>query len=140
MGIGGSNMLDSAKPVASASAQKPKLYNPVQLPCWEWDLQKAALERFLAKTETPADQMQAAMRTIEQRYQAATGQSLLRAEDKWPPEYRQLFVVLNYVIAERNAARQSLKTMNKSEGNAALHHGLSNGKTSLTYCQPELTL
>jgi hypothetical protein len=140
LGVGGSTLRHSTRPVPSAQ-KHPALYNPTEPPCFEWDLQKAALERFLAETDGPAEAMQAAMRTIEQRYQAATGQSLLqRAENEWPQEYHKLFMMLNYVIAERNAARQSLNDMRKTEGNAALYHGFSNGKTQLVYCQQEMSI
>jgi hypothetical protein len=104
-------------------------------------LEKAALERFLAATEEPADQLQTAMRAIEKRYQAATGQSLLQTEDnKWPQEYQRLYAGLNLLIMQQNAARQSLNDMRKTEGIAALYHGLSNGNTQLVYCQQEMTI
>jgi hypothetical protein len=104
-------------------------------------LQKAALERFLAETEGPAEAMQAAMRLEEAQYRQKTGKFLLRLEkDKWPQEYQKLFMMLNYVIAQRNAARQSLNDMRKTEGNAALYHGFSNGKTQLVYCQQEMSI
>ena len=138
--IGGSTLMHSTRPVPSAQ-ERPALYNPTEPPCFEWDLQKAALERFLAETEGPAEAMEAAMRLEEAQYRQKTGKFLLRLEkDKWPQEYQKLFMMLNYVIAERNAARTTLKTMNKSEWNADFYDGLSNGKTSLTYCQPELTI
>ncbi len=81
------------------------------------------------------------MQTIVQRYQAETGQSLvLRAENERPQEYQKLFMMLNYVIAQRNAARQSLNDMRKTERNAVLYHGFSNGKTQLVYCQQEMSI